>query len=339
VTNHDTKIIYPIVLRCVFAVDRGLSSEQQTWLKVASLGHHAGTDASDLGSLPFLSKADIALHCPLSRRSLTSLRYLCTPLQRSDVHHGPNDAIYPWLSFLIVAFGFYIHGSSNTYDMRLLQRSDDGTFSLVEYYRDILSHRWYEASEEVNLADIMDGTGRDKRGYSKLTFCANCAAEDSLNYFWVDTCCIDKTNSVELQEAINSMFRWYSHAAQCYVYMNDVLHDNNTTQPFHESVWFTRGWTLQELIAPFSVDFFDQRGQWIGSKFSLLYELVTITGVPGNVLFFKGFLKYYTTKDRSSWASRRVTTREEDEAYCSPEFSACTCLCCMVKAWRMRVGG
>jgi hypothetical protein len=112
------------------------------------------------------------------------------------------------------------------------------------------------------------------------------------------------------------MFRWYSRAARCYVYMSDVLHDDNTTQPFHESVWFTRGWTLQEFIAPSWVDFFDQRGQWIGSKFSLLHELVTITGVPKDVLLCKSFLKYFTTKNRLSWARRRVTTWEEDEAHC-----------------------
>jgi hypothetical protein len=209
--------------------------------------------------------------------------------------------------------------------MRLLQSSDDGTFSLTEeYFRNvppyaILSHRWYEATDEVTLADIMNGTGRNKRGYSKLTFCAHWAASQGLKYFWVDTCCIDKTNSVELQEAINSMFRWYSRAKGCCVYMSDVrlVHNEATDlQAFRNSAWFTRGWTLQELIAPPSVTFFDQRGQHIGNRCSLLTELVSITGIPKNVLASESLLKYRTIKDRLSWASGRITTREEDEAYC-----------------------
>jgi hypothetical protein len=211
--------------------------------------------------------------------------------------------------------------------MRLLQRSDDGTFSLVEFYRHIppyviLSHRWYEAVEEVTLADIMNGKGMHKRGYSKLILCADYAAEKGLRYIWVDTCCIDKTNSVELQEAINSMFRWYRRAARCYVYMSDVRHADGgsgdyygITQPFHKSEWFNRGWTLQELIAPNFEEFFDQRGTRIGDKHSLLRELNEITDIPSYALSCHR-LSNFTIKSRLSWASRRVTSREEDEAYC-----------------------
>jgi hypothetical protein len=203
--------------------------------------------------------------------------------------------------------------------MRLLERSNDGTFSLVEFYRNvphyaILSHRWYAAAEEVTLADIMNGTGRDKSGYSKLTFCADYAAWRGLRYIWVDTCCIDKTNSVELQEAINSMFRWYRQSTRCYVYMSDVLHDGGTDQLFRHSAWFTRGWTLQELVAPSCVEFFDKRGTRIGDKDLLLPNLVAITGIPGPAI--SGDMKKFAIKHRLSWASHRITTREEDEAYC-----------------------
>jgi hypothetical protein len=211
--------------------------------------------------------------------------------------------------------------------MRLLRRNDDGTFSLVEFHRSlppyaILSHRWYKEVEEVNMADITNGTGWGKRGYSKLSLCADYAAANGLQYFWVDTCCIDKANSVELQEAINSMFLWYSGAERCYVYMSDVRlvagensNRDDDTQPFHKSAWFTRGWTLQELIAPSSVGFFDQSGLRIGDKQSLLREIVDITGIPERALCGAP-LSDYTIKGRLSWASRRVTTREEDEAYC-----------------------
>jgi hypothetical protein len=112
--------------------------------------------------------------------------------------------------------------------MRLLQVEADGAFSLSEYLgRDIpryaiLSHRWGTDHEEVTFRDFVEGTGKSKAGYRKLTFCGKQAANDGLRFFWIDTCCIDKTSSAELSEAINSMFRWYQHAEKCYVYLSDV---------------------------------------------------------------------------------------------------------------------
>jgi hypothetical protein len=110
--------------------------------------------------------------------------------------------------------------------MRLLHRDTTGGLCLTEDLQAkppryaILSHRW--GPEEVTLQELMDGTGLAKRGYHKLRFCGEQAQRDGLSYFWVDTCCIDKKNAVELQEAINSMFRWYSKATKCYVYLDDV---------------------------------------------------------------------------------------------------------------------
>jgi hypothetical protein len=86
----------------------------------------------------------------------------------------------------------------------------------------ILSHTWGADTEEVTFGDLMDGTGKSKAGYEKIRFCGEQARRDGLQYFWVDTCCIDKSSSAELQEAINSMFRWYQNAAKCYVYLSDV---------------------------------------------------------------------------------------------------------------------
>jgi len=93
--------------------------------------------------------------------------------------------------------------------MRLLVHNDDGEFSLTQFFDDdipeqyaILSHRW--GLEEVTLADLTDGTGKKMAGYSKIQFCGEQARRDGLQYFWVDTCCIDKSNAVELQEAITS---------------------------------------------------------------------------------------------------------------------------------------
>src|SRR5438045_3918289 len=152
--------------------------------------------------------------------------------------------------------------------MRLLRLEDDGEFSLAECVGrnipqyGILSHTWRADHEEVTFKDIMKGTGKSKAGYSKIRFCGKQAAEDGLQHFWVDTCCIDKSSSAELTEAINSMFRWYKDASKCYVYLSDVSAGDGEQitweSAFQESRWFTRGWTLQELIAPPSVEFFSK---------------------------------------------------------------------------------
>ncbi|KAL1844650.1 hypothetical protein VTK73DRAFT_2097 [Phialemonium thermophilum] len=152
--------------------------------------------------------------------------------------------------------------------MRLLEHRD-GQFQLNIYNRvsdlppyAILSHTWGPDTEEVSFRDLVEHTGTHKAGYRKLTFCAEQAKRDGLRYFWVDTCCIDKTNSTELATAINSMFRWYRDAARCYVYLSDLSIagapcDQGSAPPwksaFRKHRWFTRGWTLQELLAPASV--------------------------------------------------------------------------------------
>jgi hypothetical protein len=113
--------------------------------------------------------------------------------------------------------------------MRLLERNSTGEFSPTkDFYGDdvpryaILSHTWGADTEEVSFKDVTDGTGKSKPGYDKLKFCGEQARRDSLQYFWVDTCCIDKSNNNELLETINSMFRWYQNSAKCYVYLSDV---------------------------------------------------------------------------------------------------------------------
>jgi hypothetical protein len=109
--------------------------------------------------------------------------------------------------------------------MRLLQYNNDGEFSLTQFFDDIplyaiLSHTW--GLEEVTFKDMMEGNGTSKAGFGKIRFCGEQARRDSWQYFWVDTCCIDKSSSAELAEAINSMFRWYQNAVKCYVYLSDI---------------------------------------------------------------------------------------------------------------------
>jgi hypothetical protein len=126
--------------------------------------------------------------------------------------------------------------------MRLLQCDKNGDLSLTEFFESripeyaILSYRW--EAEEVTFKDLIDGISKSKAGYSKIEFCGEQARRDGLQYFWVDTCCIDKSNSTELAEAINSMFRWYQKAARCYVYLLDVsTRKRKASDAFTECTW------------------------------------------------------------------------------------------------------
>ncbi len=208
--------------------------------------------------------------------------------------------------------------------MRLLCYNGDSDFSLAEFFKStipeyaILSHTWEEG--EVTFEDLQNGTGTKKAGYKKIRFCAEQAKRDGLQYFWVDTCCIDKSNSAELAEAINSMFRWYRMSTKCYVYLSDVsrtavnIDELAWESAFRKSRWFTRGWTLQELIAPISVDFFCQESKRIGSKSSLKQQIHEITGIPKPALE-GAYLSQFNDKERFSWIQPRQTTVEEDKAY------------------------
>ena len=186
--------------------------------------------------------------------------------------------------------------------MRLLEHGSAGEFKLTEDLSDdkippyaILSHTW-TTGEEVLFEEVKNGTGKGKSGYDKIRFCGEQARRDGLQYFWVDTCCIDKSNNTELSEAINSMFRWYREADRCYVYLSDVsspIFDTNDKLrelpcklAFQKSRWFTRGWTVQELLAPSLVEFFSREGNRIGNKRSLERQIHEITGI--DVLALQG---------------------------------------------------
>ena len=219
--------------------------------------------------------------------------------------------------------------SQNVRRMRLLRSNNTGDFSLtkdllvsddIPRYA-ILSHTWGADTEEVSFKDMMDGTSKRKPGYDKIRFCGEQAGRDGLQYFWIDTCCIDKSSSAELQEAINSMFRWYRDAAKCYVYLADVSRsaDVNSSQllmesSFRKSRWFTRGWSLQELVAPASVEFFSKEGEQLGNKRSLERHIHEVTGIPVKALQGSS-LSDFSVPERMSWAENRETTRKEDKAY------------------------
>lgn len=175
----------------------------------------------------------------------------------------------------------------------------------------ILSHTW--GSEEVSFQDIQGSHNRisHRAGYKKIKDCCAKASEAGFRYVWIDTCCIDKTNSTELSEAINSMFRWYKNSTTCYAYLEDIVPDGPR---FVGSRWFTRGWTLQELIAPTDVQFFDRDWNEIGSRGSLKRSIEEVTGIPESVLMNYP-LRDHCVAEIMSWAAGRHTTRIEDRAY------------------------
>ncbi|KAG8525713.1 uncharacterized protein KY384_000473 [Bacidia gigantensis] len=217
--------------------------------------------------------------------------------------------------------------------MRLIKDRGHGDLILVEFQEGeipsyaILSHTWAANNQEVTYQDFLEGKYKQKASWEKLDFCRKQAATDNLEYFWIDTCCINKDSSSELTEAINSMFRWYQNSVKCYVYFSDVSTRKRkhgaTRNPSNaawktaigESKWFRRGWTLQELIAPVSVQFFSREGNWLGCKSSLAEKLEEITGIAIEALRGRSVTNF-TVEERFGWMKNRETKLQEDQAYC-----------------------
>lgn len=201
----------------------------------------------------------------------------------------------------------------------------------------ILSHTWDK--DEVTLQDMQAfGTRllstasrinllKAKQGLQKVLDAANLAAHKGHDWIWIDTCCIDKTSSAELSEAINSMYRWYQGSEICYVYLADAVlgdkglqksSDDSLGQLIRDSRWITRGWTLQELIAPRSVSFYS-KDWWLigkGNENHIMRPLAEATGIDIGVLSGDISTQEVSVANRMRWASKRKTTRQEDMAYC-----------------------
>jgi len=225
----------------------------------------------------------------------------------------------------------------HTQSLRVIEFNPD---SIPSYA--ILSHTW--GDDEITYQDMQRleeggaaavfGSRRvkQKKGYPKVEAAAGLAKRDGFDYIWIDTCCIDKSSSAELSEAINSMYRWYEQSSICYAFLSDVAprgreapHEAGST--FRLSRWFTRGWTLQELIAPRQVHFFCSDWTLLGSKIETdtkeknnwgigVNLLSSITGIDRRVLSATITVEEISVAARMSWASLRNTTREEDIAYC-----------------------
>lgn len=182
----------------------------------------------------------------------------------------------------------------------------------------ILSHRWAaNPQDEVTFEDMTMRTGaaKGKSGFKKIRGCCAQALRDGLHWVWIDTCCIDKRNSAELSEAINSMYSWYEKSEICYAYLEDVSSLAVNGKEFRKSSWFTRGWTLQELIAPAEVEFFTNNWVKIGAKSGLASTLAKITGVAKSALVNGVHAYKASVAEKMSWGAHRKTTRAEDRAY------------------------
>ena len=216
----------------------------------------------------------------------------------------------------------------NTSTLRLCEFHDDG---IPDYA--ILSHTWEDGevsfqAMETAVSELTSAFSEDSKetarlktwaaiesksssGYTKIAKCCRLAASEGWEHIWIDTCCIDKTSSAELSEAINSMYRWYQEAQVCYVYMTDVY--SASPQGFQWSRWFTRGWTLQELLAPSTVVFFDKDWREFGTRWSLREQISRATSIKFESMKRP---KNASIATKMSWASNRKTTRVEDIAYC-----------------------
>ena len=173
-------------------------------------------------------------------------------------------------------------------------------------------------SQDVCLETVKCCIWGDNELSVKIREACRVAREAGYEYLWIDSCCIDKSSSSELSEAINSMYQWYGHARICYAYLADVHSSADWTAAFRSSRWFRRGWTLQELIAPFAVTFLSADWRAIGSKHALVDIVEEITGIPGDALLHEASLDEFSVAQRLSWAAPRETTRVEDRAYSLP---------------------
>lgn len=171
----------------------------------------------------------------------------------------------------------------------------------------------------------MDEAGlMQRKGYSKIFHAAEEARNQGYKFIWIDTCCIDKSSSAELQEAINSMYRWYRDSQVCIVYLEDITRPSRecystasevAKTAFENCRWLSRGWTLQELIAPVVCRFYFQDWTLMGEKVEFLEELAEITGIPTYVLDDQALVGQLSVAERMSWAADRKSTRLEDVAY------------------------
>jgi hypothetical protein len=186
----------------------------------------------------------------------------------------------------------------------------------------IVSHTW--GKDEIELRDFTDDPPNPSNLYRfhKIRVACEKAKKSNLSYIWIDSCCIDKTNMAELEVALQNMFQWYRNATICFAYLSDISMDGPQSPRFQWHLgkcrWFTRGWTLQELLAPPEVVFFNMDWFMIGTRYLLRETLEDITGIDSSYMdpkWLPDLLAETPAAKIMSWMSKRETTRPEDMAY------------------------
>ncbi|KAF5352976.1 hypothetical protein D9758_007926 [Tetrapyrgos nigripes] len=181
----------------------------------------------------------------------------------------------------------------------------------------VISHRWIH-DEEVSFQEFMNPQEeiKSKPGYLKILAACQKARKDQLGYLWIDTCCIDKGDHADVKLNIRSMYAYYQNAQICYAYLVDVDRSDIWLKRFMDSEWFRRGWTLQELLAPRDVRFFDKEWRYIGTKVNLAMDISRITTIPEAVLTGQLSIRDIDPFQRMSWTIGRRTMRPPDGGYC-----------------------
>ncbi|KAK7460466.1 hypothetical protein VKT23_009187 [Stygiomarasmius scandens] len=197
----------------------------------------------------------------------------------------------------------------NTFTLKLVQLEENSTPPSYA----ILSHRWMH-EEEITFEEIQkDGEDtKSKFGYRKIQAACVQARRDGLCYLWVDTCCIQHGDQDDVKNNIRSMYAFYQNAEVCYAYLVDVYELSD----FGNSEWFHRGWTLQELLAPRSLKFYDSGWNFIGSSVKLQKEIHAATGIPLKVLSGEVSIRDVDLEERMVWSIERETTKPQDQIYC-----------------------
>ncbi|KAK4451675.1 hypothetical protein QBC34DRAFT_269430, partial [Podospora aff. communis PSN243] len=184
----------------------------------------------------------------------------------------------------------------------------------------ILSHTWADGEQGVSNYEIRTrGLDAIQGQRDKIVGCFKQAKADGYQYVWIDLCCVNQTDENALKACILAMHRWYQNAGVCYVFLPDVEAGDDPRGPlssFQNSIWFTKGWTLQELLAPAEVRFYDKSWTFIGTKKDLCHAIEGITGIPRAILAGTQELRCASVAQRLSWAAGRKTTQAEDQAYC-----------------------
>lgn len=237
---------------------------------------------------------------------------------------GADEVTYQelvWINRIKVFSASYDTPSSST--ASLSSQDDQSSYMLAAMETMLRS----STSFATSLSGVKEEDLMNRPGYSKIVNAAREARHLGYRYIWIDTCCIDKSSSAELQEAINSMYRWYKDAEVCIVYLEDIWPPKTgpgelrtaseiAKSAFETSRWTKRGWTLQELIAPAVCRFHLRDWQLLGEKVEFLQELSEATGIPVYVLEERRSIREVSVAERMSWAANRLTTRTEDLAYC-----------------------